>query len=419
MLPSPEQRVERARAALAKGRPDEARLELLEVDHPGAASLLQQAETALCEKNLDAALEYGRAGDEERVGAHLDLAEQFHHGGLEDRFREVRRELREVRSSRRAEAAEAKAKADRRMLDTEGGPDWLSGPSAEFLADREEAEQRLMLMVENYPQSLRSSVGELGADFATAVLKLEEGEARASLQGLLALPDDQPLVHWERARAAHALGDSVAAARSVRAFAERAGGHHPMGRVHSGTYLAQLLAETGEFAEALKVSKATHAKDPKQGGFLHAQLLYANGELEAAETRTRALIKGSPKAMPLYSLLARIRVAGDQRPEAMRALEAGLEATHCAPGKCGYQPPDLDANRLLAILYLEDGIETDRALELADTAASLVQRPTMEDAYLATLAAGRRGAPEHGRMVDQLLAALPEADPRREHLARA
>lgn len=420
LFPGPEQRVERARRALELGRPDEARLEIMGVEHEGAAALLEQAEMALCQKNLDAALEYGMAGDEERLAIHLELADQFHHGGLEDSFRDVRRQIREARAARKAAVEKVKADEHARLMDAKDDPEWLSGGASQaFLDEREEAEQRLMLMVENYPQELRATVGELGVPFATAVLALEDGQPDAALQGLLALPDDAPLVLWERARAAHALGDAKAAARAVRGFAKHAGGHHPMGRVHSGTYLAQLLAEVGEVKEALTVIKGVQATDPKQGGFLYAQLLWANGELAQAESQTRALIRKSPKAMPLYSLLARVRMAGDQRVEAMRALEAGLEATHCAPGKCGFQPPDLDANRLLATLYLEDGVETERALELADTAAGLVQQPTLDDAYLATLVAAQRGAPEHPQMVERLTAALPEGDPRRTRLLEA
>ena len=422
LFPSPEDRVQNARRYLEQGRPDEARLEILEVDHPDAAEVLKAAETQLAEQNLDAALEYARAGDDDRVMVHLELAEQFHHGGLEEQFRATRRELREVRTAREEEAARNKQAQHQRLMSDEPpsahrDPTFDAPGSATELVDEERAEieQRVALLVENYPAALRPSVGELGGAFAQAVLDLEDGHPESAVRKLLALPDEQPLVQWERARAAHALGDPAAAARAARAFAKHAGGHYPMGRIHSGTYLAQLLTESGESAEALAVMRKVRATKGSrdEGGFLFGLLLLRNGHLQEAETVTKAMIQRSPKTMPLYRLLASVRLAGNHRTEAMRALEAGLEATHCSPGQCGFQPPDLEANRMLATLYLEDGIEPQRALELADVAAGLVQRPTWEDGYLRALVARARGETQVAQMAQQLANALPAEDPRR------
>ena len=418
LSPSPEQRVARARRYLEQGYPDEARLELLEVDHPDAGSVLATAEMQLCERNLKAALEYGQAGDDDRVRVHLELAERFHHGGLEEAFKDTRRELREIRAARAVDQEREKEKAQAKLLSAEGGPDWLDGnPDNVFEdADREEAEQRVALLVENYPEGLRKGIRELGGGFVAAVLALEDGRVEEALQGLMALPDDAPLVLWERARAAHALGDPAAAARAVRSFATHAPGHHRMGRMHSGTYLAQLLAESGEPKAGLTVLREVRRSAPDEGGFLFAQLLMVEGELEQAEKITRELIRKSPKAMPFYGLLARVRLRGGHRPEAMRALEAGFEATHCKPGSCGHQAPDLDAHRLLATLYLEDGVEVERGLELADAAAALVRQPTVEDVYLRTLVAKSRGEPGMSNMAQQLAGQLSDSDPRRERL---
>jgi len=421
LFPTPDDRVARARRFMEQDRPDEARLEVLGLDHADAPTILAEAQQALAIKNLEAALEYGRAGDEDRVRIHLELADTFHEGGLEERFRETRRQLRELRETRRVAEEQEKRAAESRLLDHDvpeafdDGSRALVGAAGSD-AERDELEARIALLVENYPESLREGVRDLGSDFVTAVLDLEDGRPHEALSILLELSDKQPLVQWERARAAHALGDASAAATAARAFSELAGGHHRMGRHHSGTYLAQLLAESGDVPGALRVMREVRRKEPDEGGSLFAQLLMVTGELEKAESVTRALLKQSPKAMPLYGLLARIRLAGDHRVEAMRALEAGLEATHCTPGRCGFQAPDLDTNRLLATLYLEDGIETERALELSETAASLVKRPSWDDIYLRVLVARTTQDPEAAALAERLLQSTPEGDPRRAKL---
>ena len=84
-----------------------------------------------------------------------------------------------------------------------------------------------------------------------------------ALPALLSMPDDRSLVRWERARAAHALGDAKAAAREVRAFADLAGGHHAMGRLHSGVLLGQLTAESGDVHGAIRILRMVRAEHPK------------------------------------------------------------------------------------------------------------------------------------------------------------
>lgn len=424
LFPSPADRVDKARRLLAANRAADARLQVLDNDAPGARELLIEAETRLARANLEAALSYGQAGDEQRVHTHLELAESFHHGGLEEEFRRVRRELREIREQRSEAERRAKEERDARLMSVDplgfaGGPSWLDPqiPPDLLDPDREELEARLALLVENYPDPLRDAVTRLGAPFARAVLDLEDGRPDLALQALLALPDDEPLVRWERARSAHLLGDPAAAARSLRALVELTGRHHRFGAQHSGVYLAQLLAEAGDTAEALRVLRDVRAREPGAGGILLAQLLEARGELAEAEAVLTGLIEERPQHQPLYALLARVRLAGGHRTQAMRALEGSLEAVCCTPGKCGYQPPSLDIVRTLAILYLEDGIERDRALELAAQAMSLVQQPTWDDAYLRALAARAEGRPEAAALAAHLHQLTPAEDPRAERLA--
>ncbi|MEM6928741.1 MAG: hypothetical protein AAF602_17515, partial [Myxococcota bacterium] len=223
LFPTPEDRVARARRMLDEGRPDEARLELLEVDHPDAPELLARSHHELARKNLQAAVEYGRAGDDSRVEIHLELADQFHQGGLEDEFRETRRQLRTYREERRLASEQEKRQAEAELMKLDV-PDQFDHGAHSLVppvddAERAEIEARIALLVENYPDALEESVRELGPDFVTAVLELENGNPHEALSALLDLPDKQPLVQWERARAAHALGDPSSAATAARAFA--------------------------------------------------------------------------------------------------------------------------------------------------------------------------------------------------------
>jgi len=423
LFPSDEDRIAAAKADLKAGRASAARERLLDMENKDAVLLLHEAENSLALDNLQAALQYCRLGDDQRVFQHLELADRFHHGGLEEKFSKVRRELREVRAGR--DAAAQKAKEEKRVKQMQADPLGLTGgaslldpelPDDMYDADRTELEARLGLLIENYPQHLRETVPELGAKFTRAVLDLDEGRPDKALSVLITLDDNAALVNWERARAAHALGDAKAASRAVRRFAENAGGHFPMGRLHSGVFLAQLTTEAGDVAGALVTLRSVRHDEPKVGEFLFAQLLEANGALAEAETVLTKMIKEHPRTMPLYKLMARIRLKGGHRPAAMQVLEAGLGAQCCTPGKCGYQPPDQDMMRTLATLYLEDGLQRERALELADQAAGMAQNPTWEDAYLHALVLRATEHPD-GPAVVARLHEKTRADPRRQRLA--
>ena len=413
IFPSAEDRVARARKQLERGRPDEARLEVLDVDHPEAKAVLKEAENALALRNLEAAVQCVRAHDDVRAGEILELADRFHSGGLEAEFREARREMREIRAERGRAAEREKEDEQRRLLSADplgvtGGPSWLdrTGDASVFGPDREELEARLALIVESYPESLKPSVAELGAPFAQAVLDLDDGRPDLSIQALVALPDEQPLVQWERARAAYAVGDPAAAAKALKRFAKDAG-HHGIGQRHSATFLAQCLAESGDVQGGLQVLRSARADAPKLGGLLFANLLEATDGLEEAEKVLKGVIKDAPRMNAAYVALARVRLRGDHRVQAMQALEASLQANGCTPGQCGFQPPDLDVHRMLATLYLEDGIERERALELAGIAQGLVKQPAWPDLYLAALAARTQGRPEAKQLVDRLAEVTP------------
>lgn len=435
LFPTPEDRIVRAREHVAKDRAELARLDLLDLveaaDRDPAAApwaaeareVLHAAETELAKRNLVAAVNYASLHEDDKAQDCLDLAETFHHGGLEDQFRDVRRQMREIRESRSAEEERARAEQNARLLAVDplgvtGGPSWLDPETPDVPEDAEELAQRLALLIEQYPEALRKTVPALGEPFARAVLALDEGQAEVALPILTELPDDQPLVWWERARTAHHFGDLKATAQALRSFAQYAGGHHAIGANHTGVYLAQVLAEAGDVQGGLRVLRDVRATRPDVGGFLFAQLLYASGALPESEAVLSALIRSHPGEPALYTMLARVRVAGQHRVEAMRALEACLEVTCCTPGKCGSKAPDLETHRMLATLYLEDGVEVARGLELAGTAGSLVRQVSWDDAYLAALAAKVAHQPTAADLARRLRALTPSGHPASDRVDR-
>jgi hypothetical protein len=151
------------------------------------------------------------------------------------------------------------------------------------------------------------------------------------------------------------------------------------------------MAQTGDHERAITVLQASLHEAPEAAGWPLAQLLATVGRLADAEQVVRGLITRNPKVQPYYGLLAAIRLRGGYRVEAMTALEQGLSTSCCTPGRCGTQPPDPLLVRQLATLYLEDGVETSRGLELADQAAEMFDPPGPEDRHLADLATRARG----------------------------
>lgn len=413
LFPSEADRMARGRQLLEQKQWADARMEVLDIQNDEAQGIVVEAEHQLCRMNLEAAVSWCHAEDDRRVSHHMEMAENFHRGGLEDEFREARREMRELRAEREERSRRQKEEQDARLLDVNPlglGADGLPDPPIPEGLNEEEADEikaRLALIVDGYPEALRGRVSDLGADFAGAVLKLDEGQAELALQTFLALPDDEPLVLYERARAAHALGDAGAAARSLRAFAKQAPGHHVVGNRHTGVFLAQLLAESGDLKEALRVLNSVRKKDPTQGGPLFAQLLEANGHYNEAEAVLLGLLKEHKKETMLYTLLARVQLRKGDRMQAMRVLEGALQATDCTPGRCGYQPPDPGVLRSLAILYFEDGIEQNRAFELAQKVQPLVRNPGWADLYLAALMGRARRDPAAEDLVTRLWKSTP------------
>ena len=100
----------------------------------------------------------------------------------------------------------------------------------------------------------------------------------------------------------------------------------------------------------------------------------------------------------------------------MAVLEDGLNRCCSAPGKCGSQPLDLEAVRMLAAMYLEDNIEPKRAAELLRDLEKHRKQPTWDDAYLDALTDRNLGRETVHEKVNRLRASIAPNDPRQKRL---
>ena len=150
-----------------------------------------------------------------------------------------------------------------------------------------------------------------------------------------------------------------------------------------------------------------------------AQLLFMLGRDEEADTKTTALLRDASRDMGLVKLLSRIRKRRGLRISAMAVLEDGLNRCCSAPGKCGSQPLDLEAVRMLLALYLEDQLEPNRVKELLRDLEKHRKQPQWDDGYISALQARNDGDPNLGHQVKGLAGALKPGDPRLKVLSNA
>ena len=422
LFPSDEDRIASGKAHLEADRWMDARDACEGIDSDAARAVVTSAKQGLARLNIDAALSWGRAGDEERVTAHLELAEELCPNGFEQELRTVRRELREARAAARAEreAERARSEAKELMINPLGvgseGPGIAGSPGTGLLAPAEEERAaRLMLLVENYPESLRGELEQLGAAFGRAVLDLDDGRPDLAMPTLIELGEESALVRYERSRAAYAMNDIPAAVRELHSFARLGGGHHNIGNHHTAVTLAAWSAEMGDLQGGLTVLRALRKTDPSLGAFVYAQLLEATGELNEAEVVLRDLIKKAPRADAYYLALASVRHRGGHDEAAISALEAAMLQV-CDSRGCAHKPPNPQVVRTLATLYLETGTDANRGLELADQARGLTEEPTWDDAYLEALAQRSRSDPEWRSIAEMLWERTPAETPQRKRL---
>lgn len=406
----PEGRIARARKLIERQQWGEARRELEDLDHPDAQSLLSEANEHLVSMNLDEALARIQAGEPEGAQEHLELASVF--GATSDQLRAVRRAARE------AAEAEAKAEADRKLAEEaasvpEGNdPLWSLPPDDPRL--------RYALLLESWPESLRERLAGLGPDYARAVMMLEDGDADAAREALSPFVSDEPAARFDRARAALAAGNAMLAASDLATFGDKVG-HQLIGQTHTAVLLAQLWARNGRAEQALEMVDETRKTDTGLAlAGTRLSLLEAMGRHEDAASGAEQLLRTAPKDQGLYRLLARCRMRLDDRAGAAGALESSLAKTCSSPGKCGNQAYDVEAARMLAILYLEDQQHPERVDELVGEIRANAQQPAWEDGYIQGLLARNEGDLETaGRIGQEITGALPQGDPRRGLVERS
>lgn len=422
IFPTDQDRISRAETFYERGKFADARMELMGIETDAALGLRTRAENELARKNIEAAVSWCQAGDNGRARHHLEMAQNFHGGGLDDDFKEARRRMRDIREQQREEAAKKLEEREARIAAMEDSPFHAKSDMSPILeelnlsgAAAEELEGRLSLLIDAYPSEFQEYVSP---PLLKAVLDLENGRPDLAIPALLALPDDNLLVCYERARAASLLGDSQATLRSMRAFDRLSDKHYEIGTQHTGILFAQALTQSNKYTEAMELLERLRKQDPNVGGAFYAQLLSRHGRHQEAEAILLPLIQKHPRQSTLYGLLANVRMAAGHEIEAMRSLEAALEATHCAPGQCGYRPPDAGIIRSLATLYFERDMELDRAHELSEQAASLVKQPTWDDLYLAGLAGRKRHDAQVEPTIQLLWEQTPNEHPRYKRLEK-
>ena len=401
-------RIERAQLFLERKRYNDARLELEGIEGAQAAALRDQALSVLAQWNLEEARARHSAGDPEGAKEHMALAKEF--GATTKDLQSIRRMAREIRAKERAEAEKQAAKAS--QIEPMGDdPIWRLPPDHPRL--------RYAVLVESYPEDLRTRLVALGEAFAAAVMLMEEGQPKGSFEAISQFVSQDPVARFERARAALASGQLPAAASDLQTFGREIG-HQRIGTTHTAGMLAGVLARLGRAPEALEMLDAELQRGEElELSANRASLLEVLGRLEDAESATTKLLKKAPRQMGLYRQLARIREKRGERVAAAETLEWGLNTCCSSPGKCGSQPLDVAAVRTLARIYLEDRVQPKRVTELMEKLARHVEQPGWEDHYVAALHARNDGNPQAPMMAERLLDGLQPADPRRALVNRA
>ncbi len=423
LFPSDADRVAKAAKLLERGDPGQARLILEGLEGDEAEALRDRVHDRLVEMNLEAVEASVNARELDAAAENLALAEQFSSARHREGLREARRQMREARAAERA-AQPTKKKGGMGHSNCSSGSCGVNdevppeAPSPGFGADPiwslppDHPQVRYAMLLEGYPDMLRERFLALGAEFAEAVLLLEDGKAKQAFEALEPFVAQEPAARLPRARAALAMNNLPRAISELRGFAD-AFGHMRAGKNHTAVELGRALVGDRRIEEALELIQAERARADEIE--LHANevaLLEAMGRLPEADASGVELLRKAPGDFGIHKMLARIRIRGGERTAAMQVLDSGLSRLCKGPGKCGSQPFDLEAGRMLAQLYLEDRVEPKRADELLGEIAKYAREPHWIDGYLQALKLRNAGGGDVEALAASLLEGVPEGDPR-------
>lgn len=176
-------------------------------------------------------------------------------------------------------------------------------PDAVEHADRLALSAARDLVADRYPSGLLPKHG-LDEAFVRGALNVAIGRPDCAVLPLLEADDREPLVAFELARVAQALGHVDVAVVALEGFAARAGGHHRIDRLHSGVFLAQMCLATGRTLQALELYEDLPvALLGGRPSLLFARLLLDHGRGDEAAALLRGVQERQPELDGLEPLL--------------------------------------------------------------------------------------------------------------------
>jgi tetratricopeptide (TPR) repeat protein len=396
----PDSKIAKAKRLMAMNEFHEARWLLDDLEHEETKALQHEVMSGLVQINLNEGRALYSAGDRARAEEHLAMAREF--GANSEQLRQARRQGREAMPAPKVK----KTPVDDGPVGDD--PIWSLPPDDPRL--------RYALMVETYPEQLRARLLGLGPDFAAAALMTDAGDPTGAMKALTPFVGRDDVARYERARAAIAANELPAAGSELIQFGASLG-HQAIGSKHTAMMMVQVLSKIGRAEEALThiltaldLAQLPHEQTMMKGA--EASLLFMLGRDEEADTKATALLRNESRDMGLVKLLSQIRKRRGQRVNAMAMLEDGLNRCCSAPGKCGSQPLDVEAVRMLIVMYLEDNIEAGRVDELLADLEKHSKQPTWDDGYISALQARNTADPRLKDQVMNLSRGLQAQDPR-------
>ena len=430
LFPSDDDRMDKAEKLLSIHDFGSARLELEGLEGARAVDLRDAAHEGLKSINVGLAVACAEAGELDSAAEHIELAANFSKSG-DPEVRGARRALREARA-RGGPIAPPKALGGGGDIfggalggggmpmpvegeAPAGGPE---GDDALFSLPPDDPRVRFALLLESYPQHLRERIVALGPDYASAVLGIEDGHPEHAIEVLAPFVNTDIVARFERGRAANLAGRHGLAISELSQFVD-VEGHIETGHYDTALLMAASMAREGRAKDALACLEGSLRDRPKHVGLRanRAALLEAVGRPAEADQAARDVVRDA-RHMGMYKLMARVRLKAGKRTEAMQALESGL-TTCCASGRCGSQPFDVEAGRLLARLYLEDRVDTPRARELLGRIKRSLKSPGWFEGYLEALVARNEDGANLTDQVRMLKAGIRDDDPRAQMMAKA